>query len=109
LRGRRERIEEMERDRDALLDNYARMASEALNVLAPEERHQGYRILWLQAAMMMDGTLGISVPFGEGDVLCPTTTPSSTRFESTKQPKLRFSALLSGNTREVRFERVAAG
>ncbi len=76
LRGRRERIEEMERDRDALLDNYARMASEALNVLAPEERHQVYRILRLQAAMMMDGTLGISGTFGEGDVLCPTTTPS---------------------------------
>src|SRR5215207_11246454 len=109
LRGRRERIEEMERDRDALLDNYARMASEALNVLAPEERHQVYRILRLQAAMMIDGTLGISGTFGEGDVLCPTTTPSWTRFESTKQARLRFSALLSDDTREVRFERVAAG
>jgi hypothetical protein len=108
LRGRRERIEEMERDRDALLDNSARMASEALNVLAPEERHQVYRILRLQAAMMMNGTLGISGTFGEGDVLCPTTTPSWTRFESTKQARLRFSALLSDDTREVRFERGAA-
>ena len=98
----------MERDRDALLDNYARMASEALNVLAPEERHQVYRILRLQA-VMMDRTLGISGTFGEGDVLCPTTTPSWTRFESTKQAELRFSALLSDDTREVRFERVAAG
>ena len=99
----------MERDRDALLDNYARMASEALNVLAPEERHQVYGILRLQAAMMMDGTLGISGTFGEGDVLCPTTTPSLARFESTKQARLRFSALLSDDTREVRFERVAPG
>jgi hypothetical protein len=84
LRGRRERIEEMERDRDALLDNYARMASEALNVLAPEERHQVYRILRLQA-VMMDRTLGISGTFGEGDVLCPTTTPSWAHFGSTKK------------------------
>jgi hypothetical protein len=99
LRGRRERIEEMERDRDALLDNYARMASEALNVLAPEERHQVYRILRLQAAMM-DGTLGISGTFGKGDVLCPTTTPSWTRFESTKQAELRFTAPYSPTARE---------
>src|SRR5215212_5074523 len=98
----------MERDRDALLDNYARMASEALNVLAPEERHQVYRILRLQAAMMMNGTLGISGTFGEGDVLCPTTTPSWTRFESTKHTELRFSALLTDGTREVRFERVTS-
>jgi uncharacterized protein (DUF3084 family) len=70
LRGRRERIEEMERDRDALLDNYARMA--------PEERHQVYRILRLRAAVMVDGTLEISGAFGEGDVFCPTATPSST-------------------------------
>jgi hypothetical protein len=89
----------MERDRDALLDNYARMASETLNVLAPEERHQVYRILRLQAAMM-DGTLGISGTFGEGDVLCPTTTPSWTRFESTKQAELRFTAPYSPTARE---------
>jgi hypothetical protein len=31
------------------------------------------------------------------------------RFESTKQARLRFSALLSDDAREVRFERVAAG
>src|ERR671921_2369501 len=106
LRGRRERIEETERDRDALLDNYARMASEALTVLAPEERHQVYRIFRLQAAMMMDGTLGISGAFGEGDVLCPTTTPSWTRLENTKQSELKFRALLTDCAREVRFERV---
>jgi hypothetical protein len=31
------------------------------------------------------------------------------RFQNTKPPELRFSALLSDGTREVRFERVAAG
>jgi site-specific DNA recombinase len=78
LHSRRERIEEMERDRDALLDNYARRAPEALKVLAPEERHQVYRILRLRAAIMMDGMLDVSGTFGEGDVFCPTATPSST-------------------------------
>ena len=32
-----------------------------------------------------------------------------TRFESTKQAELRFSALLSEGAREVRFERVGEG
>lgn len=104
LCGRRERIEEMERDRDALLDNYARRAPEALNVLAPEERNQVYRILRLQAAIMMDGMLDVSGTFGEGDVFCPTTTPPLSRFKSTKQTELKFRALLTEGAREVRFE-----
>lgn len=79
LRGRRERIEEMERDRDALSDNYARMAPEALDALTPQERHQVYRMLRLQAAVMMGGTLEISGTFREGDAFCPTDKPSWTR------------------------------
>ena len=109
LHSRWERIEEMERDRDALLDNYARRAPEALKVLVPEERHQVYRILRLRAAIMMDGMLDVSGTFGERDVFCPMVTPSSTHFESTKQSELRFRALLFDGEREVRFERVAAG
>jgi hypothetical protein len=57
----------------------------------------------------MDGTLEVSGTFGEGEVFCPTATPSWTRFESTKQAELRFSALLSDDTREVRFERTVRG
>ena len=94
----------MERDRDALLDNYARRAPEALNVLAPEERNQVYRILRLQAAIMMDGMLDVSGTFGEGDVFCPITTPPLSRFKSTKQTELKFRALLTEGAREVRFE-----
>src|SRR5918998_1220825 len=93
LRGRRERIEEMERDRDALLDNYARMAPEALNVLVPEERHQVYRILRLRAAIMMDGSVDVSGTFGEGDVFCPTAT-SSPRGRGTRQNLLSMGKLL---------------
>ncbi len=69
LRGRRQRTEEMERDRVSLLDNHACMA--------PEERQQVYRILRLRAAVTIDGTIDVSEVFGEEDLFCPITTPSS--------------------------------
>lgn len=78
LRGRRERLEGMERDRDALLDGYARMATEALDALMPEERCQVYRMLRLRAVVRMDGTLEVGGTFGQGGVLCHTEAPYST-------------------------------
>jgi hypothetical protein len=82
LRGCRERIEETERDRNALLGNYARIGPETLYELAPKAGYQGYRILRLPAAVMMDGALDVSGIFGEGNVFCPMATPSSTRWSS---------------------------
>ena len=38
-RNYQERIEEMEQDRDALLESYALRAPEALDGLTPDERH----------------------------------------------------------------------
>jgi site-specific DNA recombinase len=76
LRGRQERVEEMERDQDALLDNYARMAPEALDELTPEERHQVYRMLRLRAVITMDRELEISGAFREGVGFCPTEVRS---------------------------------
>src|SRR5215207_7753627 len=43
LRSRRERIEELERDKENLLESYAGMAQEALGSPLPEERHQVYK------------------------------------------------------------------
>ena len=40
LRGHRERVEELERDKEVLLDSYASLAPEALESLAPEERYR---------------------------------------------------------------------
>jgi hypothetical protein len=54
------------------------MVPEAMDALTPEERHQVYRMLRLQAAVMMGKALEISEMFGEGDVFCPTEAPSST-------------------------------
>ena len=77
IRNYQERIEEMEQDRDALLESYALRAPKALDGLAPEERHQVYRMLRLQAAVRIGGTLEVGGMFGEGSGFCHSKTRSS--------------------------------
>jgi site-specific DNA recombinase len=43
LEGRTERLRALERDRHALLQNYAEMMPDALDALEPEERHRIYK------------------------------------------------------------------
>ena len=78
IRHYQERIEEMEKDCDALLESYASMAPEALNDLTPEERHHVYRMLRLRAAVRIGGTIEVSGMFGEGSGFCHPEVRSST-------------------------------
>jgi DNA polymerase/3'-5' exonuclease PolX len=71
-----ERIEEMEKDRDTLLESYALRAPEALDGLNPEERHQVYRMLRLRAAVRIGGALEVGGMFGEGSGFCHSKTRS---------------------------------
>jgi site-specific DNA recombinase len=57
LRGRKEIVEELERDRDALLESYAQMAPETLDALTPEERRQVYGMLRLKVEVYADGRM----------------------------------------------------
>ena len=68
LRSRRERLEELERDKEVLLESYAGMALEALNSLLPEERHQVYKILRLKVVANVDSTLELSGVFTGDDL-----------------------------------------
>ncbi len=63
LRSRREHIEELERDKETLLESYAAMAPEALGSLLPEERHQVYKMLRLNVIAHVDRTLEVSGVF----------------------------------------------
>jgi hypothetical protein len=79
LRDRKERIEELERDRDALLEDYAGRTPEALEALTSEERHQLYKMLRLSVTIRPDGGSEISGAFPESadflqieNVLCRT-------------------------------------
>jgi site-specific DNA recombinase len=89
LRGRRKVIEELERDRDALLEHYAGMVPEALEKLTAEERRQVYGMLRLRVRLSADGSMEASGILRdnlhilyeddravEGNGLCETDTTS---------------------------------
>ena len=64
LRDRQERIERLERDKDELLNSYAKMAPRALEGLSPEERHRLYRLLRLKVVVSPDRSLEVSGALG---------------------------------------------
>ena len=57
IRGQKENLEELERDRDALLESYTEITPEALDALTPEERRQVYGMLRLRVEVAADGTM----------------------------------------------------
>ena len=59
LRGRQDRVEEMERDRNAHLMSYAEVLPEALAGLTPQERHRVYRMIGLRVFADADETLSV--------------------------------------------------
>lgn len=71
LRSCRKRVEQMEKDRDILLEVYARMASGALDKLSPEERHRIHRMLELRTAVKIGGTPEVGGTLVEGAEFCP--------------------------------------
>ena len=64
LSRRQEEIEEIERDRDALLDSLEAVAPNRLEALAPEQRHHVYKMLRLKVVTYPDGTLEARWAFG---------------------------------------------
>ena len=60
LRIRQEKLEELQRDKDTLLEYYATLAPEALDSLAPEERHQLYKMLRLKVVARLDETIELT-------------------------------------------------
>jgi hypothetical protein len=77
LEGRTERLRALERDREALLENYAEMMPEALDVLEPEERHRVYNMLRLRAVAFPDGALEVSGALREELLVCKDSTRGS--------------------------------
>ena len=59
IRQRCGRLEELERDRDVLMESYAGAVPEALENVEPEERHRVYEMLRLRVAAHPDGTLEV--------------------------------------------------
>ena len=70
LAGRRKRIERLKLEKDALLDNYAALAPEALESLEPAERHRVYRMLKLKVAVGVDDGIEVNGAFGGALPVC---------------------------------------
>jgi hypothetical protein len=64
IEDRRERVRELERDREAILEAYAGAAPEILEGLEPAERHRVYRMLRLEVLIGLDGSLNGSIANG---------------------------------------------
>jgi hypothetical protein len=75
LRQRRARIEELERDKTSLLNDFADMVPEAPEELTREERHRLYRMLRLEVNIHPDGDLDI-----RGAIQGGFGTPAATRL-----------------------------
>ena len=64
LYGRRQRLEDFQRDKEAVLDTYAKMAPGALNDLSAEERHRLYNMLRLKVVVNPDGSVEVHGALG---------------------------------------------
>jgi flagellar motility protein MotE (MotC chaperone) len=74
LSQRREKIVELERDKDVLLDSYAGMVPEALDTLTPEERHQIYKMLRLRVVARADAKIEATGAFSDLSICTPETS-----------------------------------
>jgi hypothetical protein len=99
LRGQKEHLEQIERDRDAVLSHYATLAPEALDSLTSEERHRLYRMLRLKVWVAKSGDLeiemaGVPIDDVEGDG-CYTLEVTSIQTPGFRRmPELKFRVML---------------
>src|SRR5829696_3170851 len=66
VRNRLERVKQLERDKDALREDYFGIAPDALDSLTPEERHDFYKLVRLRVVIYPNCDLEISWAGGEG-------------------------------------------
>jgi hypothetical protein len=64
LRARREQLERLEHDADALLEHYAEMVPEALDDLTTKERRDVYKMMRLKVLIFPDGSVEVTGVFG---------------------------------------------
>ena len=111
LRQHKELVEQMEQDRDAVLQHYASLAAEALDSLTSEERHHLYKMLRLKVWLAKSGDLEIElagVPVDElGGSSSITQATSRHAPQNGRTPALYFRAVLRENgVRRVELARV---
>ncbi len=90
LENQQESIEELERDKEALLDHYANIAPRALDSLTPEERHDFYKLARLQVVIQPNCDLEVRWAGGADISLSNSERVRRYQSQNTKPPELRF-------------------
>ena len=83
LRSHQERIEGMERDKDALLESYVGMVPQALDNLTSEERHQIYRMLRVEVVVCPNEKVEVTGALFADPAVCRSDSTSRRRTGST--------------------------
>ena len=101
LSRRKKKVEKLEWDRDALVEFYAEIVSEALDRLSPEERHHVYMIVRLRVEPAPDGSIDVSGTLTRRTpgFWFPRQHPKMK--ENINDPKLAESACESGDPEQV--------
>ena len=69
-------MDELEQNRDVLLDSLERGTPDVLDSLTSKERHQVYKMLRLNIRVNSDGSLEIREAFGDNLGVCGSETAS---------------------------------
>ncbi len=93
VKGRQERIEQLRHDKDAFLESYSTMAPEALDGLAPEERHEVYKMLRLKAVIHPGARLEVRGALADLHRVCAHETLSRWRRSRTVRRRPGSGAL----------------
>ena len=64
LQHRTERLAQLERDRDSVLESYTGLMPEAIDALGSEDRHRVYKMIGMEVHLTSDGSFELS-----GDVM----------------------------------------
>jgi hypothetical protein len=78
----RERIEQLERNKDTLLESFVGTAPEALDSLAPDERHQIYKMLQLGVTASANGAIELTGHLVTDPEVCHSGSASWLRLET---------------------------
>jgi site-specific DNA recombinase len=62
---RQQRLEELQRDADDLVHQYAAIVPEALEVIPPEEKHRIYKTLRMKVLLNTEGTVAVEIVSGK--------------------------------------------
>ncbi len=91
-------VEQLERDKEALLNHYARIVPEQLDTLEPEERNRVYKMLDLTVLAHENGNLELTWALG-ADPCRDNEPPPRWSFAYTT-PAFRFRAVLTDDGSE---------